>query len=381
MIVEQNKRLKIGIEARLLTQPVNGIGRYIAQATNELIKQNGDFFLYSTGPISWENTRHGNLSIRTKSVHSRIGKMIWLQAVVPYWVAKDQLDVFWGTAHRLPRFLPTSISRIVTINDLVWKHAGETMRPLGRMMEALLMPQAIIHSDLIVAISENTAHDVRTAYPEVSDKIRVIYPQFTPLSHDQVALDLRLPASYILFVGTLEPRKNLYRLIKAFASLREVNKDISLVIAGGKGWGNVDVYQWINELGLDGNVIPVGHVTDEQLASLYANALFLAMPSLYEGFGLPIIEAMSYGKAVLTSNISSMPEIAGKAAFLVDPFDEHSIASGLKTLLNKAERSKFEAEAKKNAKRFTLQENTEKLWEIFQEAIDIRKTKIQRNHL
>ena len=380
MNINLNNKLKVGIDARLLSHDMNGIKRYTSQTFKELLKKTADFFLYSPSAIATENWKYDNLVIRTAHCRYRVEKMLWSQTSLPYWARKDNLDVFWGPTHRLPRFLPSNIARVVTIHDLVWKHAGKTMRSLSRLMDATLMPQAVEDSDIVVTISKSTADDLAELCPRVRSKIRVIYPGYTSFSgsdNNQIATDLIVPSPYILFVGTLEPRKNLYRLMKAFASLREANGSVSLVIAGSKGWGNVDISQWINELGLDGKVFPVGYVTDEQLSALYANSLFLAMPSLYEGFGLPIVEAMSYGKAVLTSNISSMPEVAGRASVLVDPFDEYSIAMGLRSLIDKTERSKLAAEAKKNTKRFNLQENAEKLWEVFQEAIEIRKNIMQ----
>ncbi len=139
----------------------------------------------------------------------------------------------------------------------------------------------------------------------------------------------------------------------------------------------MNINQWIYEYGLNGRVFPLGYVTSKQLATLYANALFLAMPSLYEGFGLPIVEAMSFGKPVLTSNVSSMPEVAGEAAFLADPLDEQSIALGLKSLLDKNKRDKLAEKAKQNANKFNWQTNAEQLWEVFQQAMDIRKQRMQ----
>jgi len=133
---------------------------------------------------------------------------------------------------------------------------------------------------------------------------------------------------YVLFVGTLEPRKNLRRLLGAWAGLpAALRQSHQLVIAGGKGWGGVDVPQLVQALGLGDTALVLGYVSDAQLAGLYAHARFLAMPSLYEGFGLPLVESMAHGVPVLTANCSAMPEVAGDAGVLVNPLSEPDIAS------------------------------------------------------
>jgi glycosyltransferase involved in cell wall biosynthesis len=287
------------------------------------------------------------------------------------------VSVFWGATHRLPHYLPAQIARVVTIHDLVWKHAGETMRPLSRWVEKRLMPEAIRQADRIVADSVSTANAIEAEYPAVGDKIRVVYPGATdlpaPLDFQSLsALGIEYP--YFLFVGTLEPRKNLQRLLEAYASLdAELRNRARLVIAGGKGWGGVDIASLVRDMHLDGQVISTGYVNETQLATLYAHARFLVMPSLYEGFGLPLVEAMSFGVPVLTSNRSSMSEVAGDAGMLVDPFDVSSITTGLSSLLgDEAYRDHLASRAIPNAKRFSWQNAAREIWAVFEEAVEMR---------
>jgi len=367
--------IRVGIDVALLSKPLTGIGRYTIELARELIKKPGKFFLYSSSPFDMGEWNKHNIKIRTANLCSRASRLLWAQTCLPYWAAKDHVDLFWGPSHRLPRFLPSRIARVITIHDLTWKYAGDTMRPMSKFIEKTLMPQAIKQADIIVADSTSTSKSIEEEYTVARNNIRIVYPGVTdlPAPHGLKSSSFSLGEHqpYILFVGTCEPRKNLRRLMKAFAMLK--NNNISLVIAGGKGWGNVNINKWIEQFGLSGKVFPVGYVTNEQLAALYKNCIFLAMPSLYEGFGLPIVEAMSFGKVVLTSNLSSMPEVAGKAAVLIDPLNEQSISHGLKSLLDKNRRNKLEAEAKKNSDRFTWQASAEKLWKVFHEATDIRK--------
>ena len=181
---------------------------------------------------------------------------------------------------------------------------------------------------------------------------------------------------YFLFVGTLEPRKNLSRLLQAYSKLSvHVKEQAYLVIVGGKGWGKVDVNKIVEDLDLVKYVGMHGYVDDSKLLNLYKNARFLAMPSLYEGFGLPLLEAMVQGVPVLTSNNSSMPEVAGNAGLFVDAKDVDSIKSSLEILItNEAVRKKLAENAKRNASRFDWSKSAKELLSVFERAVS------KRNH-
>jgi len=371
--------MKVGIDARLLAEPVAGIGRYTAELTGELVKQPGSFFLYSASPIRVGDWRRPNVTLRAARCRRRAAKMLWSQTCLPYWAARDRVDVFWGTAHRLPRYLAASVARVVTIHDLVWKYAGDTMRLLSRWVERRLMPEAVRLADRIIAVSVSTAKDLEAEYPEARGRVRVVYPGASalpaPLGREALAA-LGIERPYVLFVGTLEPRKNLRRLLRAYAWVDEaVRRRHQLVLAGGRGWGGVDIRALVRDAGLnEGQVVVTGYVDDRQLATLYAHARFLAMPSLYEGFGLPLVEAMAFGVPVLTSNRSSMPEVAGGAGVLVDPLDERSIAAGLLALLtDEAHRERLAAEAQARARRFTWWKAAQETWAVLEEAVAERR--------
>lgn len=372
--------MRIGIDARMLCGVVTGIERYASEMTQEMARANSGvgFFLYAPRPLANDNYSKANVAVRTSSVYVRGGVTLWSQTTLPYWANKDNLDVFWGPTHRLPRFLSKNIAKVVTIHDLVWKHAGETMRPLNRLAEQCLMPDAIRLADRIMADSHSTAAAIASEFPQARDRIRVVHLGTTalpePLGFDTLK-SLGIDRPYFLFVGTLEPRKNLRRLLEAYASLDEIiRKQMLFVIAGGKGWGNVDLVSLVHSLGLSDSVRLTGYVSEERLSTLYAHARLLAMPSLYEGFGLPLLEAMSFGVPVLTSSCSSLPEVAGDAGVLVDPHDTNSIASGLLQMLkDDALRNKLAARAKVNAARFSWEKAAKETMEIFYEAIDIRK--------
>ncbi|OGS96294.1 MAG: hypothetical protein A3H31_06510 [Gallionellales bacterium RIFCSPLOWO2_02_FULL_57_47] len=373
--------MRIGIDAHMLCEAVTGIGRYTYEITRRIVNSDSDFFLYFPNAAPTEEWIAENICVRSSNFGSRTGKMVWLQTQLPYWANKDNLDVFWGPTHRLPRFLSNKVARVVTIHDLVWKHAGETMPRINRLAERVLMPDAIRLADRVMADSHSTANAIASEFPWVKERIRVVHLGATSLPDPKgidALNDLGIDQPYFLFVGTLEPRKNLRRLLEAFASLDDViRKQSLLVIAGGKGWGNVDLVSQIQLLGLSDSVRLTGYVSNEQLSTLYAHARFLAMPSLYEGFGLPLVEAMSFGVPVLTSSCSSLPEVAGNAGILVDPFNVNSIASGLLQMLkDNALRSRLSARAELNASRFSWEKSAQAAMEIFREAICVRNAKL-----
>ena len=372
--------MRVGIDARLLSEQITGIGRYTLELTRELIQCPSEFYLYSGGTVDCSHWQQRNVTVRTANAGNRASRMIWSQTSLPKWSAEDKIDLFWGATHRLPRLLPKSVARVVTIHDLVWKHAGETMRPLSRLTERLLMPQAIKLSDRIVADSQSTAHAIEAEYPQAADKVRVVYPgatTFPKASEFSLLSKLGVSRNYFLFVGTLEPRKNLDRLLKACALMNLPSQgNYQLVIVGGKGWGGVQAESLVANYGLNKNVLKLGYVSESELATLYAHARFLVMPSFYEGFGLPIVEAMSFGVPVLTSNTSSMPEVAGDAAILVDPAAVNSIADGLLALMNPVQRDLLASNAKKNAARFTWEKAAKELWSVFEEACEVRRCRL-----
>ncbi len=383
--------MHVGIDARLLAMPLTGIGRYTAELSRALIAQadvGGSgaalpdrFYLYMPGPPLTGDWAVPQVRLRAGRVRGgRAARMLWSQTVMPWQAARDGVDVFWGTSHRLPRFLPAHVARVVTIHDLVWRHAGDTMRPLSRWMEAHLMPQAVHMADRIVADSQSTANDLVAAFPTVRERVRVVHLGATPMPApaDRAALaSLGIVKPYVLFVGTLEPRKNLRRLLGAWASLPAALRQAhQLVIAGGKGWGGVDVPQLVQALGLGDAVLVLGYVSDAQLAGLYAHARFLAMPSLYEGFGLPLVESMAHGVPVLTANRSAMPEVAGDAGVLVNPLSEADITRGLAALLtDDALHARLAGRAREWAAQFSWARAAQQMRVIFAEAVAERRAR------
>ena len=344
--------MRIGIDAKNLAGPLSGISRYVASMVEHLAQRDVDIELFAPAPIENWQFSSPKVTIRHSNSTSRLSKFMWSSFELPQMVRKSaELDVFWGPAHRLNPFLPSNLPKIVTIHDLVWRQFPETMPRLSYLGERLQMPMAIRAADAIVTPSFATVDVIEDAFPAAHGKTNCVYPGTTAKLGAQTAKDAR---PFILFVGTLEPRKNLMRLIEAFTLLpNDVRASFDLKIVGAKGWRLEDVDQSIKKQNVADQVEVLGFVSDEELEALYAGCEFLVLPSLGEGFGLPIIEAQKYGKPVLTSKTSAMPEVARDGGFYVDPNSTDDVRRGLQILMTDPElRAKLSYHASQNAMRF-----------------------------
>jgi glycosyltransferase involved in cell wall biosynthesis len=288
----------------------------------------GEWFFYSPQSYDRANFLLPNVSHRVAGVPSFLRASQMGQLFFPRWAKRDDVDVFWSPRHQLPLLLSADIRSVVTIHDLVWKRFGETMRFPGRQLEAFLMPRSVAMAEEVVAVSEFTKTELIACFPLSKGKISVV----AGASHitDTVVSTDRVEPGYFLFVGTMEPRKNLPKLLRAYARYLELSdKPHTLKLVGGRGWGIDESEGVANRPGLHGKVEVLGKVDEKTLYSLYTAAHALVMPSLYEGFGLPIVESLSRGVPVITSRGSAMSEVAGDAGILVDPHSEEDICRAL----------------------------------------------------
>jgi glycosyltransferase involved in cell wall biosynthesis len=226
---------------------------------------------------------------------------------------------------------------VLTVHDLIFRRYPAHHKPLNRWYLNLTMPLYCRRATHIIAVSEQTKRDVMAAYDVPSEKISVIYeaasPNFMPQAPDTIATVRArhgLPDRYVLSVGTIEPRKNLGRVLNAFEQLHSEGVVDALVIVGKRGWLYDDFFAQLERSAVKHAVILPGWVSDEDLPAVYAGATAVAFPSEFEGFGLPVLEGMACGAAVVCSNTSSLPEIAGGAALLVDPADTGAITTALR---------------------------------------------------
>ena len=370
--------MRIGVDARSLSEPIAGIGRYTLSLLELMVlDKSHEWVLYSHRPILHGQWGMQNVTVRALSFPKWVRGLYvpWSQFILPLWVKQDSIDLFWSPAHRLPRHLPKSIASVVTIHDLVWRHAPETMKSFGRFLDAKFMPEAIRIADQVIAVSESTERDLVSEVPEAKGKVNVVY-EATSLDFVDFSKKFdKVDGEYILFVGTLEPRKNLARLIEAYSMLSESLRDkYSLVIVGGKGWGGVNLSNVIESSNVASNVKVLGYLQDNELKLLYHNAILFTMPSLYEGFGLPLLEAMSAGVPILTSNVSSMPEIAKESALYIDPYSVESIGTGITNMLmNDKLRESMSKYGLARAKQFSWDSASKETINVFYKAISSRE--------
>ena len=357
--------MRIFVDASTLSPTVGGISRYLTALLTPMQQQSSvrtEWVLCGRGDALREHAKHTGAEVRIDHLPPDFGRILSLFTTLPYWTQRDCPDVFWGPAHRLPIGLPASTRRVVTVHDLCWLLAPQTMRSSTRMLDSLLMPRAIRSADAVIAVSSSTLDALLEHFPTVSEKLHLIHEGASTLPPPmpvEAIVQWGISAPYVLFVGTLEPRKNLPRLLEAFARMRKAHagsavQSAQLVVVGGSGWGDDNLSTEIQRLGLSHCVRILGRVSDVHLSTLYRHAVCLALPSLYEGFGLPLVEAMAQGTPVLTSTTSAMPEVAGAAGCLVDPLDVDSIAIGLsKMLSNPIYRNQLAANSKLQAARFS----------------------------
>jgi glycosyltransferase involved in cell wall biosynthesis len=279
------------------------------------------------------------------AVHRRagLGRYAERLAIELAQLIPDQIGFFYNAEHGIQplMLLPLhAVPTVLTVHDLIFRHLPQYHKPLNRWYLNLTMPLYCRRATRIITISEASRRDLVEAYKLPPEKINVIYEaadvRFRPQSAVAVALALArydLPSRYLLFVGTIEPRKNLTRLLVAFEKVYAQGLTDALVIVGKQGWLYDGFFAALERSPARSAVIMPGYVADADLPIIYAGAQVLLLPSLYEGFGLPILEAMSCGTPVICSNTSSLPEVAGDAARLVDPKSANTIAEALEQVL------------------------------------------------
>jgi len=323
--------MRIGIDARPLIGRRAGIGNYVLgllQALDE-VGDGHEFFLYSPRPLSvslsgprWRPRVHHGMT----GAHGTL----WLQWDGRRLAEHDGIDVFWGAHFLLPVWLHRRIPAVVTVYDLVPFLFARTMQVRNYLAMRVLIPASLRRAQQVIAISETARGDLHRILGVPLDRISVVppgvAPQFGPRDPEEarvrVARTLSLRGLYMLAVGTVEPRKNLLTLIRAYEALpADFRRQHPLVIAGAAGWRNSAIHGAAARLVREGTLRFLGYVPDDELPWLYVGATALLFPSLYEGFGIPVIEAMASGAPVVASDIPVLREVAGDAAMFVPATD------------------------------------------------------------
>lgn len=321
-----------------------GIGRYVSNLVNDLAKiddENKYFIFANEDNLSWfKNITNENFKIIKLGNYSKnkLLRILWEQIILPMRCMFKRIDLLHSPSFTLP--LIKTCKQAVTIHDMTFFNYAEHHTILKRIYFPLMIKYAARQADIIFADSENTRQDIIRILKTKSDKIKTVhlgvedifFEKRTKEEIKQILNKYNLDKKYILFVGTIEPRKNIPALIRAFARIQR--KNIDLVICGKLGWMYDSIFSTMQTEKISNRVKLIGFVPDEDLPSIYAGAEVFVYPSFYEGFGIPIVEAMASGCPVITSNISSTKEIAGDAALLFNPNDDEELTDAIENLLN-----------------------------------------------
>ncbi|HYN87615.1 MAG TPA: glycosyltransferase family 1 protein [Ardenticatenaceae bacterium] len=369
--------MRIGIEATALHGPRSGVGTYTANLLEHLWSgpsgREHEWLLFSNRRLSVNGAAPAGRTHVVDSYRFRY-QSIWRQMFLPLALRAHGPVVCHFTNLTTPLWAPCPM--VVTIHDLTLRLLPEYHPPQRRAVMSPLLGPAARQATRIIAVSETSKRDIVRLLGAPEEKVSVIYeaagPAFRRRPEAEVAEVLRrhsLRRPYILYVGTIEPRKNLVRLVRAYARLRASGRREMLVLVGALGWGYEPLFAEIERLGIGDSIVHLGFVPQEELVALYNGAALFVFPSLYEGFGLPPLEAMACGTPVITSSTSACAELAGDAAVLVDPSDETALADAMGRVLGDATlREELSARGLIHAGKFSWQLTAAQTMKVYSEV-------------
>ena len=306
-------------------------------------------------------------------------KKLWTQIALPLrLVSNKKLNVFFSPAHYGPRF--SRVPYVVTIHDLSYLHFPKLFNKDDLYQLKNWSKYSIEKSAHIIAVSKSTKEDIVKNYNVKADKVTVIYEGYdkrrfkkqTKEKIEKIKTRYKIKGDYIIFVGTLQPRKNVEKLMEAFNILIQ-NQDpnvqnLSLVIAGKKGWLYDRIFKKANSLSIKNKIIFTDFVPDEDLPAIVSGAKVYVLPSLWEGFGIPVIEAQACGVPVVVSNGSSLPEIVGESGILVDPNSPNEVAAGIRKALEPENSQNLVKAGLENIKRFSWENCAKETLQVLEKA-------------
>jgi len=369
----------IGADARALqTRTPAGIGIYLEEIIDAVGRDR--FLLYGNGdtppqayqehPLTQADRRWQRPLLR-RSLNTTLWESAWL----PTATRRSPIDIFWGPRFFCPPFVKAP--SVVTVHDLAFMHVpGVVTASQKRYFESRLRA-AISRARHFIAISHFTRDSLCKTFRLPESRVTVIYNGFNARystsvdaqSKERVRQKYTLPDQFILFTGTIEPRKNLGRTVRAYLMSDARRERIPLVITGKPGWLQSGLEVEIRPFVESGDIVVVGYVSQDELAALYQMCLFFVLPSLYEGFAIPVLEAMASGTPVLTSNNTAMLELYEHAAQLVDPYSELDICSGINRMLDRDVRESLRAKGRLLVGRFSWHKSAAEHMQLFEHLL------------
>lgn len=335
--------------------------------------------------INWNEHWHlvcGSSFLGTSDFSKVIGnsiffKLVYRFLILPCHIRKQNLNLFWGPCYLLP-FGVKSEKKVVSVYDMAmyrFKHISERK---NEIIQKIGLPWSVRKADKIIAISRATAKDIHRILKVKKNKVFISYlgglnhknEQNIQETNNDIRDELKIKGKFILFISTIEPRKNIITLVKAFEKYLDSYRedDLHLVIAGGKGWNCDSIYDAMLNSRYNSKIIVPGYISNDEKSYLLDHASVFAYPSLYEGFGIPILEAFDRGLAVITTNVSSMPEVGGNAAFYInDPFDIDELVCQLRKILTLSEDETILVKGKMRHQisKFSWDKNAEEIMRMF----------------
>lgn len=303
----------------------------------------------------------------------------WTQFALPVslFVNAKRPDVFFSPSHYAPRFSP--IPTVISLMDLSYIHYPDYFTTKDLYQLTKWTEYSVNNAAKVFTISNASKNDIMKIYRIPEERIAVLYPGIKPhislaphvFPMNELMSKYGITKDFILFVGTLQPRKNISRLIEAFAQIqkKKAHQELQLVIVGKKGWKFDEILTSPEKFGVKTHVQFLDFVPDDELTLLYQHAICYVLPSLYEGFGLPVLEAMKHDCPVITSNVSSLPEAGGDAALYVDPHDTNDIALKIEKLIeDKNLRNELIQKGREQVKKFSWEKTAREALNILQEV-------------
>lgn len=335
--------MSIAIQASDLDHPrIDGTRVYLKELLKRFgsIEPDQDFIIYHKGSF---NPLLAPPEFKNYQVKAIPFSWAWMQTRFAFELFLKKPNILFLPIQAAPLFLPKKTKVVATIHDLAFKKYPETFTWKNRLKLSLMLWLAVKFSDKLIAVSQSTKNDLLAYFPSLSEqKVQVIYHGFDGaffgtkvdgkiMDETLIKYSLR-PKEYVLYVGALQPRKNLVRLIEAFEIAKQNYPEMKLVLAGESAWLAEDIHRAIDASDFRKDIFDIGAVTFEELRVLYQGARMFAFPSLYEGFGLPLLEAFASEVPVLTADNSSLREVAGDAALYCDAKNVENIREALEKL-------------------------------------------------
>ena len=374
--------MRIGLEITAAVQQSGGIGRYVREMLSALsdIDQSNQYRLFYASKNRSNHTvldLPENFRVRQLPVNDIWLARIWqrMRLPLPVELITGSLDIYHSPDFTLPPTL-RNIPTLLTVHDLSFLRTPESAAPGLRGYLEVAVKRSVKLATHVLADSQSTKDDLIELYATPEDKITVLYAgvssAFRPVTDSNKLMKVREHYKlggkpFVLSVGTLQPRKNHVTLIKAFEQALS-DSEYNLVLAGGQGWSYEEVHELVRSRALQHRVLFPGFVADEDLSALYSSADVMTFPSLYEGFGLPVLEAMACGVPVLASNTSCLPEVAGGAAVFVNPRNVEAMSDALLKLVSNVDlRKTLREKGFERVEQFRWQSSAVKLLEVYRD--------------